>query len=180
MISEKIVKWAMLFDGIKEIGNNEGWENTYFQEIGSTFQALMESVGWKYTEPWCAYFAELIWKLAYLDHPEIININQLFSGSTVQTWENFTVSDYTCDNIPVVGAVVIWRNYKKGVALWSGHAGIVVKVEGDKITTIEGNVSARSEREGDQVAMRVKTVSFSKKANGLNYLGFIHPKEIQV
>ena len=170
----------MLFDGIKEIGNNEGWENTYFQEIGSTFQALMESVGWKYTEPWCAYFAELIWKLAYLDHPLVMEVNKRFSGSAVQTWENFKDSDFVCSHVPVVGAVVAWRNYRAGVALRSGHLGIVTQVNGNVITTVEGNISSRSEREGDQVAMRVKTVDFHRKEKGLNYLGFIHPKEIQV
>jgi len=182
MISEKIVKWAMLFDGIKEKGNNEGWEDVYFEEIDSTFQSLMESVGWRYTEPWCAYFAELIWKLAYLDHPLSIDINKLFSGSAVQTWKNFKESGFICSAVPVVGAVVIWRNYKKGVALQSGHAAIVVKVEENLLTikTVEGNVSATSEREGDEVAMRTKTVTFERKLNGLNLLGFIHPKEIQV
>jgi len=180
MISEKILKYAMLFNGVKEKGKNEGWEDIYFEEIDSTFQALMESVGWKYTEPWCAYFAELIWKLAYLDHPLVIEVNKLFSGSAVLTWENFKESDFVCSHVPVVGAVVAWRNYKNGKALRSGHLGIVTQVNGKVITTVEGNVGAKSEREGDEVAMRVKTICFHRKENGLNYLGFIYPKEIVV
>jgi len=178
MIQNTIVKYAELFNGLKETGENEGWEDIYFEEIDSTFQDLMVAVGWKSGHAWCAYFAELVWKLAYQDHPLVIELNNLFSASAVQTWKNFSKSDFRTSSVPFVGDVIAWRNYKRGKAQWTGHLGIVTQVDGRVITTIEGNIGSHSDREGDQVGMRVRTISFDKKSNGLNLLGFIHPTRV--
>jgi len=174
---ETIKKYALLFDGVKEIGNNQGWEHVYFKELGMSFQELMETVGWKESHAWCAYFAELVWKLGYAEKDSTILplLNNLFSASAVQTWRNFKRSDFHCSQYPSVGAVAIWRMYNQGNPTRAGHAGIVTFVQGKVFQTVEGNTNAKGSREGDQVAQKTRLVNYDKKDNGLNLLGFIHP-----
>ena len=181
MIVKEILECALLFDGIKEVGNNEGFEKRFFKKYNMTFQELMVTVGWKRGQAWCAYLSELIWKLAYLqfDVSIVYQLEKLFSGSAVQTYMNFKDSkDFVCSNVPVKGAVVIWVLYKNGKVTNSGHAGIVISVTDTVIETIEGNTNKSGSREGDQVAKKTKIVDFSLKENGLNLLGFIHPKKV--
>jgi hypothetical protein len=180
MIKELIKKYALLFEGIKERGNNQGWEDVFFPSLNMSFQELMETVGWKETHAWCAYFSELVWKLAYseFDSTMVDKLDALFSANAVNTWKNFNQSDFACSKIPVNGSVVIWQMYKDGKDTIRGHAGIVIDVIDGVIETIEGNTNKKGSRDGDQVAHKTKIVNFDKKHNGLVLLGFIHPKEI--
>jgi hypothetical protein len=169
-INEEIRKYALLFDGIKELGNNESWEKVYFRELGMTFTELMQTVGWQNNQAWCAYFAELVWKLGYsqYDSSKIGLLDSLFSASSVQTWLNFGESDFECSQSPVVGSLVIWRTFKDGKPLMSGHTGIVISHTQTVFKTIEGNSA-------NQVRKRYYDLKFEKKFNGLGLLGFVNP-----
>jgi len=179
-IADQIIHYALLFEGVKEKGNNQGWEDVYFEELDKTFQELMEEVGWQRSHAWCAYFAELIWKLSYkhYDHPLFFKLDNLFSASVMNTWYNFKRSNFVCSNEPKEGSVVIWNLYSKGKSTTKGHAGIVVSVEGNVVHTVEGNTSGTNRRDGDQVAMKSFIVDYKGKKNGLNLVGFIHPTPI--
>ncbi len=179
-VADKIVYYAKLFEGIKEKGNNQGWKDVFFPTLGKTFEELMVEVGWESSHAWCAYFTELVWKLAYkhYDHPLYYKLENLFSASVMNTYYNFKRSDFVCSNTPQVGSLVIWNLYKNGKSTTRGHTGIVISVKGARIKSIEGNTGGVDRRNGDQVAQKSWLVDFMKKDNGLNLIGFVHPKPI--
>lgn len=172
-IGEKIALTASNFVGQTEIKGNLGFNDRQFEE-------MMKAVGWKRGEAWCAYFAELIWKLANVQEPAVNEeLSKLFSGSTVQTWKNFLNSQWLNAEEPVKGAVAIWQKYKNGEAQWSGHAGIVVEMEGNKFFSVEGNTNDHGGREGYIVALKGRTYNRNTD-NGLRLLGFIHPVKEEI
>lgn len=167
-IGNKIAKVAEGFVGQKEIPGNMGWENSEFTKI-------MEAVGWKPTHAWCAYFGEAVWKLGYVDAPEIVKeIDRLCSGSAVRTLANFKNAGATISDKPVIGALAIWQTSKNGNKKSTGHVGVVVEVHKDHFVTIEGNTNAGGGREGDVVAKRTRKYQFHVY-NGLELQGFIYP-----
>ena len=125
-IGERIALTANSLVGQTEVKGNLGFTD-------EQFQTMMEAVGWKRGEAWCAYFAELVWKLVNVHTPKINKeLDKLFSGSTVQTWKNFLDSDWINSEEAVKGALVIWQKYKNGEPQWSGHAGIVVDTRSEE------------------------------------------------
>lgn len=168
---EKIALTANSLVGQTEVKGNLGFHDEQFQK-------MMESVGWKRGEAWCAYFAELVWKLVNVHDPKINQeLGELFSGSTVQTWKNFGRSPWwkTTAKKASIGSVVIWQKYKDGEPQWSGHAGIVTEVGEHKFTSIEGNTNDKGGREGYIVAKKSRIYNVLTN-NGLRVLGFIHPE----
>lgn len=180
MIAESIIKWAKLFNGMKEVGNNNGWETVFFKEINMTFQELMETVNWQDTHAWCAYYGKAIWSLGYSDwDSNMINVlKDLMSANAVRTYHNLKSAGFKVSDIPIPGALVIWQKYKEGKQTIYGHEGIVLNVVGDNFMTSEGNTNAAGSREGNQVAEKTHKIKIPFKQNGLNRLGFVYPKEV--
>ena len=177
MIRDQIIFYANLFVGIKERGNNQGWEGVFFKDLNMSFEELMKTVGWQETHAWCAYFGELVWKLAYskFDSTMVDKLDKLFSASAVNTWLNFQKSEFECSKTPSPGSIVVWQHYKDGKTTRSGHIGVVIDSSGGVINTVEGNTNAKGSREGDQVAHKTRLMNFEPKDKGLVLLGFIHP-----
>jgi len=140
-----------------------------------TFVQLLKTVGWKMFDAWCVYFAEAVWKLGYSDFDStmIKVLDVLFSANAVHTWKNFSQSDFVCDDIPEVGAIIIYQLWKDGKPTTSGHACICIEVNSKHYTTMDGNTGSNV-REGDTVARRIKKINRKHKDNGLNRLGVIH------
>ncbi len=180
MIVSKIKYYAELFNGIKEVGNNQGFEHVFFKDLNMTFKELMWTVGCRYGHAWCAYFGELVWKLAYsnIDTTMVERLDKLFSANAVQTWKNFQNTEFRCSRTPSEGSIVIWQMYEDWVGTSRGHEGIVMTGNDTMINTIEGNTNKKGSRDGDQVADKTRIVDFSKKEKGLVPLGFVHPIEI--
>jgi len=167
--SENIVNIAKNYIGKKEKKGNMGFQDPVFEE-------KMKKVGFIKGHAWCSYFAELVWKEAFLKSG--INnfkvLDKLFSASTQTTWRNFAKNGK--DNLfevfdkPFPGDLVVWRS-KSNSAL--GHIGIVVS-EGENgyFYAIEGNTNDKGGREGYIVAKRKRILSFSKN-KPLILLGFI-------
>jgi hypothetical protein len=171
LVNTTIRKLAESYVGQQEVPGNEGWYDKRFQE-------LMEATGWEFGQAYCAYFCELIWRQAYARYNSVLGyeVEKLFSGGAMRTWNNFSKSDYQTDNKPATGAVVIWQNYKAGRPHWTGHAGIVTKVDEAYFHTVEGNTNSSGGREGVEVAEKLRPLDFEKKEYGLVLKGFIHPK----
>ena len=140
------------------------------------FDAKMNSVGMRYGYAWCCLFTELVWTEAYRDfYPKMIPIlKEEFSAGTVRTFRHFKSLKWTSE-IPEEGDIVIWQSYKNGKAQTSGHAAIVMEVNGRSINTIEGNTNDKGGREGYIVAEKTRKIDFTNN-NGLRMLGFIKPK----
>jgi len=151
------------------IGETEKPGNMGFND--HEFEKKMFAVGFQKSHAWCAYFAELVFKEAFLD--KFKELDKLFSASTVQTFRNFRDAGYLIGEIPVAGHLVIWQTMKDGKPQTTGHAGIVhSKIDNDSFWSIEGNTNDGGGREGYIVAKRVRRV-IPNVQNGLKVLGFI-------
>jgi hypothetical protein len=173
-INNIIVKKANSFIGQKEIKGNLGFLDKEFQE-------QMETIGWMKTHAWCAYFTELVWKLAYaeIDSTQVTKLSHLFSGSVMQTWVNFNNSlEFETSNIPKAGSLIVWQSYKNNESTTQGHIGIVDSIIHKVIYAIEGNTNDNGSREGIKVAKKIRNLDFGTPRYGLKLLGFIHPLQV--
>lgn len=176
---ENVVKYATHFLGVQEkTGNIFSDED----ELGK----LLHLAGQKSGEPWCAYFGEVIYKLAFEpdytkwdDDNYIKKLSAAFSASAVQTFYHFDGSkNFEISKIPQVGGLMIFRNYYNGQELETGHLAIIIAINGNSIKTIEGNTNTQGGREGIEVGKLNRVVDFDipKKGKKLVLLGFVNPK----
>lgn len=153
----------------KYIGQTEKPGNMGFND--KEFDKKMGQVGFVKGHAWCAYFCELVFKEAYPEKSS--ELDKLFSGSTIKTFQNFRDAAYLIGNIPQPNTLVIWQTMKEGKPQATGHAGIVTKVlDKERFESVEGNTNSTGGREGFEVALKQRKVSASV-ANGLKVLGFI-------
>jgi hypothetical protein len=161
----RVVKFSESLVGQSEIAGNIGFTN---EEFGK----LMKEVGWETGDPWCVYFAKLVW---YNMAPDWLKAKILkrVSGSSLQTWENLkNDASFKVSTIPQAGDMAIWRKYDNGVATWEGHAGIVKSLGFGNFTTIEGNTNEFGGTEGYIVAEKTRPIDYTTK-DGLRLIGFI-------
>lgn len=160
--NQQIVDLALKYVGQKEINGNKGFLNPDFEKE-------MIANGWYKGAPWCAFFTKLIWSKAN-------QIVKYMNGGAVSTYKALDNSDeYKVTATPQIGALVIWRSYKNGVKLNTGHAGIVTALNPDNtFNTVEGNTTDKGGREGIMVATRIRHYEW-KRENGLRLLGFVNP-----
>jgi hypothetical protein len=177
-INEDIVTVALQDEGREEVKGNHGWKDR-------EFDLQMKATGWQDGQAWCAYWCEKVWCNVYPSETVKV-LQRLFSANAVGTWNNFFDSSFPTSSEPVEGAIVIWQKVKDGRpsfvgdTQWiRGHAGLVIRTEGDinEFTTLEGNSNSEGGREGIEVARQIRTLDFNKQ-DGLQLLGFIHPKEL--
>ena len=163
-INERIVEIAKSYIGITEITPNAGFSCPIFE-------AGMLSIGWKTGQPWCTYFAELVWIKAYVGTQYGPMLSNLFSGYAIKTMDNFILSEdriFKVSSIPVIGSIAIWKHGLSD----KGHAAIVSLVHNNHFDTIGGN-------EGDKVGEKIRQLGVihrnDQTDNGLNLLGFLNP-----
>lgn len=102
---------------------------------GEAVERYLASVGLKKGDPWCAAFISWIFKKAGYPQPRTGWSPSLFNGK-VNT------------RSPAPGFVFgIWFPELKRIA----HVGLVEKLEGDWLISIEGNTNIAGSREGDGV-----------------------------
>jgi len=156
----------------KYLGKTEKPSNSGFSD--ELFQKRMEEVGWQKGQAWCAFLMELVFKEA--NQRDWWKLEKLFSGSAVQTFNNFKKAGYKISDKPVVGSLVVWQKQVNGKPHWSGHIGLTTEVINDTtFKSIEGNTiqdgASGDQREGYIVAQKKRTIK--KVNNGLQIIGFI-------
>ncbi|UCD07711.1 MAG: CHAP domain-containing protein [Candidatus Aenigmatarchaeota archaeon] len=170
-IRDRIVKTANSFIGQEEIKGNLGFKDEDFQD-------MMEAVGWKRTEAWCAFFVELVWKLAFVqDQAKVRELGMIMSGGAVATYNGFKKAGYGISTTPEPGDIVIWQKYKQGKPHWSGHAGIVTEVTPGGFVSVEGNTNDAGGREGYIVAEKKRKLNLTT-TSGLRIKGFIKVTDV--
>lgn len=166
MNADRIVEVAVSYIGQEEKSANMGYKNP-------SFEAKMRAVGWLPTHSWCCYFTEMVAKEAFgKNDPNWSAFDKLFQPSCTATFANFKGSSkFKVGNIAKKGALAVWRHGNG----WKGHIGVVEKVEGDIMYTIEGNTNLAGSREGTHV-LRKKRSNKIPLVNGagLNLIGFIY------
>jgi hypothetical protein len=162
-----MIEIAKGYIGETEKPNNSGWSDELFQK-------RMEEAGWQKGQAWCAYFVEMVAKQAY--QRDWWKLQNLFSGSAVETFKNFKAAGYKISDKPVADSIVIWQKQEDGKPTIHGHAAICIEAINDTtFKSIEGNTipdgATGDSREGYIVALKKRTVK--KVTNGLQVLGFI-------
>jgi hypothetical protein len=159
-----VIDIARQYIGKKELPGNSGFED-------AEFESDMKMYGeWIKGYAWCACFAQMCFRKS--DTQRAFDYKKLFDPSTRKTFENFRDAKYPILQIPVLGSLVVWGHYEKGVLTPLGHIGIVSRVL-DKSTfmSIEGNTSGGGSRNGDRVYEHIR--SATPKSDGLSVMGFI-------
>lgn len=134
-----------------------------------SFEAKMKAVGWKPTDAWCCYFAELVAKEAFGPGEKWDAFDKLFSPNCQATFANFSQSEmFKTGNIPRPGALAVWRMGRT----WKGHIGIVESATSTQFITIEGNTNLAGSREGTHVLRRTRRYVLG--GSGLHLIGFIY------
>lgn len=179
--ADEIVQMAQHYSeqNITEIEPNKGWTDP-------AYEADMKAIGWEKGDEWCAASAILDWKKGYAAKPAIWAIaKKLVSLNSQQMACNFHADPVwpTSTHIPKLGAMVIWQEGNSAV---SGHCGIVVAINGNQFTSVEGNTTSltkpnpnphMSEREGWTVAAHTHTIGLPHSTLGLNLDRFIYAIE---
>lgn len=139
---------ARLHVGVREVGRNKG----------PCVEAYLARANAHPGDPWCAAFVYYCFSQAALELimpcpvPRTASVHRMWiKAARFQRGE------------PTAGAVVCW-DHGRG----RGHAGLVLEVGGDLITTIEGNTNDGGSREGDGVYQRERR----KDGVNLGYLDF--------
>lgn len=148
-LSEKALQIAITQIGVQEIPKNSN--------AGPAVEKYLKSVGLGKGYAWCMAFVYWSVKAASLE----LNIeNPLAKTAGVMAMYNkMTAIRVT---VPKPGDIMI-LDYGKGL----GHTGIVEKVIGKDIHTIEGNTNDEGSREGYEVCRRVRKLATIK--------GFLRP-----
>jgi len=158
----------------KYLGQTEKPANSGFND--ATFQDKMEEVGFQKGHAWCSYAMELVFKEAIPER--FAELDELFSGSTILTFNNFKNAGYMISQVPRIDHLVIWQTMKEGKKMATGHAGVVSEVVSTwEFKSIEGNTNSKGGREGFEVAEKERKV-LASVANGLKVLGFIRIPQI--
>lgn len=156
------------------VGRTEKKGNSGFHDAG--FQKEMEAAGWYNGGAWCAFWANMVWRKAFKSNEALYKLTaKLDSGSAMQTFKNYQKDGtFETGDTPRLGAKVIWSNGKGP----SGHQGIVIGVNlaTNTMTTVEGNTNAAGSREGDCVAIKLRTIERPFKETGLNVVGYVYPQ----
>lgn len=104
--------------------------------------------------PWCCAFIWCIFNEAG------INIKRTASCMMLGDWFK-EEGKYHKDN-PQVGDIVFFKF--SGSSRWTNHVGLVIEVNGNTLTTIEGNTSSDnkgSQNNGGMVAIRIRKINSS-------------------
>jgi len=162
---KKLSEVARQYIGQRELQNNVFDPNTDFGK-------KMHNAGQRDNDPWCALFVEVCLKES--DPDNFALYDKLCSASAVQTFKNFAGAKFKVVLVPEPDTIVIFQQYKDGVAQWQGHAGIVSEAMegGRQYKSIEGNTNSLGGREGIEVAEKTRSVNYSV-TNGLRLVGFI-------
>jgi hypothetical protein len=145
------VQIADSFEGIKEIGNNQAFDNKHFER-------MMLEVGWWRGAPWCAFALKLIYRLA--------GINSTVTGWSPTAYNKRHVI-YTNGKLyepirPGDSGTLSYAKYKNNPKRYKaiGHAFIVKKtIGGSAVVTGEGNTDGNGDREGNGFYEKIRPLN---------------------
>ena len=163
----RIIRTAKKYVGIRELGNNNGWDNTDFQQ-------KMVAVGWKNGEQWCAYFVKMI--LLEISKGKAAEFfKKAASANTQITWNNFqTPSKYhEVSQKPSKGALIIYQGTSD-----PSHGHIEIYAGPGKngaYKVISGNTYFT---EGGQGVVMKERAANDMQKQGLKILGYIKIKKL--
>jgi hypothetical protein len=139
------------FEGIKEIGNNQGFDNKHFER-------MMFDVGWWKGAPWCAFALKLVYKLA--------GIQTTVTGWSPTAYNKrhviFTDGALREPIRPGDSGTLSYAKYKNNSKRFKaiGHAFIIKKAVGNSaVVTGEGNTDGDGAREGNGYYEKIRPLN---------------------
>ena len=179
--ADQIVQIAINYSNqnITEIQPNAGWTDP-------AYETDMKAIGWESGDEWCAASAILDWKKGYANSPDVwAKAARLVSLNSQQMANNFHADPVwpTSTDVPKLGAMVVWQ---EGSSATEGHCGIVVAINGNQFTSVEGNTTSEtkpnpdphaSERDGWTIAKHTHTIGLPHTTLGLNLDRFVYAIE---
>lgn len=144
-LSQKALLIAQSQLGLAEIPKGSNW--------GSDVKKYLMAVGINFPASWCCAFVYWCYNEAAI---KLQVANPVYKTGSVLTLYKKQRAAHAV-NVPMPGDVFI-MSFGNGL----GHTGIVLKVEGDMVHTIEGNTNDAGEREGYEVAIRHRKISSIK------------------
>lgn len=141
LLEINITSVANAFIGIKSIKNNTSFSSEEFTK-------KMKKVGWRPNYDWCAFFAKLVWKDAYIktapsNLKDILSKINRVSGNSNENWRIAKQMGLKVTKDPKIGSIAVFTNAKDGSLLSSGHTSIVVDYDSEGIYTIDGNTTSQ-------------------------------------
>ena len=145
------VQIAESFEGIKEIGDNRGFDN-------KNFERMMLEVGWWRGAPWCAFSLRLIYNLA--------GIKTTVTGWSPTAYNKkhiiFTDGKLREPIKPGDSGTLSYAKYKNNPKRFKaiGHAFIIKKTIGNSaVVTGEGNTDGNGSREGNGFYEKIRPLN---------------------
>ena len=145
------VQIADSFEGIKEIGDNRGFDN-------KNFERMMLEVGWWGGAAWCAFSLKLIYQLA--------GIKTTVTGWSPTAYNKkhviFTDGRLLEPIRPGDSGTLSYAKYKNNSKRFKaiGHAFIIKKTIGSSaVITAEGNTDGNGDREGNGFYEKIRPLN---------------------
>jgi len=145
------VQIADSFEGIKEVGNNQGFDNKNFEQ-------MMFEVGWWKGAAWCAFSLKLIYNLA--------GIKTTVTGWSPTAYNKkhiiFTDGKLREPIKPGDSGTLSYAKYKNNPKRFKaiGHAFIIKKTVGNSaVVTGEGNTDGNGSREGNGFYEKIRPLN---------------------
>lgn len=139
---------SQTFEGIKEVGNNQGFSS-------KSFEKMMKSVGWYSGAAWCAFSLKLIYKIS--------GIETLITGWSPTAYNKkhviFTNGKLYETIQPGDAGTLSYNKYKNVKSRYKGigHAFIIEKQYGKSaVVTLEGNTDSDGSREGNGFYRKIR------------------------
>ncbi len=127
---------------------------------GHPVQDYLASVGIAFPASWC--MALVYWCFEEASNALNTRNTAIRNGGCLNVWR--LAPKASRSSVPSIGSVVIF-DHGKGF----GHTGIVWKIEGDKIFTVEGNTNDTGSREGFEVEYKDHLISNTKIVGYVNF-----------
>jgi len=180
----KTINGLIVKEAIKWVGTKELINNKKFNKKG--FYQFLSNAEWDEGQAYCMYFAESVWRNAYIKagySTIAAQLEPILTPSAIKSLSNAgTMWKPGISGTPQVGSIAIWRWYENGEPTWKGHAAIVEKINlsNNRIFTIEGNTGNPNQRTGDGVYRKDRSLLMTSKKRGLVLQSFIIPFQIEV
>jgi peptidoglycan hydrolase-like protein with peptidoglycan-binding domain len=175
IVRKGILETANHFLNLTETSQNTRWDDLagggpHHDPRGEELRQKLLETGWQLGWAYCIAFAEVCWRAAYRNRPELALISRSITPSVMETFNNFQRQD-RITKTPEPGAIMFMQHGDSSL----GHAGIVTARPTAAFPTIEGNTSSTvASREGDGVYRKSHALSFTK-TSGLWLRGFVNP-----
>ncbi len=139
------VEYAKSKIGVEEVPRGSNW--------GPEVKMFLASIGIPFPASWCLAF--VYWCFQQAAEGSSFANPMMKTGSVMQQWDTIDPMFKVAADAPVLPGDIFIQDHGHG----TGHTGIVEKVEGAVLHTIEGNTNDTGSREGYEVCRKIRAAA---------------------